>query len=223
MIVCFGFCKLICINEQCSFMQIQKENIRKELIKVAKEEFFARGFKDSSMRIIAKKAGVGLSNIYNYFNSKDEIFCEVLAPVLCAFKKMNEDHNRPENISLNVFTDDVFQRKMIDDFMQLINHYRPELKLLLFYAQGSSLENFREEFTEKNTEIGLEYLQKMKEKYPYLNSMVSTFFIHTTSSWWLSIIGEIVTHDELGESEIETFVSEYVAFGTAGWKALMNA
>ncbi|MUP37947.1 TetR/AcrR family transcriptional regulator [Labilibaculum euxinus] len=203
-------------------MQIQKENSKESILKVAGEEFFAKGFKDSSMRIIAKKSGVGLSNIYNYFKNKDEIFCEVLASLLSAFNSMIEDHNRPENISLNMFTDADLQRKMIDDFVYLINQYRSELKLLLFYAHGSSLENFREEFTVRNTKTGLEYIRKMKEKYPQVNTNISDFFTHTISSWWLSIIGEIVTHDDLSDIEIENFISEFIVFVTGGWERLMD-
>lgn len=203
-------------------MQIQKDNIRNKLIRVAKEEFIKKGFKDSSMRVIAKKSGVGLSNIYNYFRNKDEIFCEVMSPVLTAFKKMVDDHNKSENINLNVFTNSEFQHIMINDFLGLINEYRLELKLLLFYSHGSSLEKFKEEFIQESTETGKEYLQKMKEKYSHLNSNVSPFFLHTISSMWMNVIGEIVTHDELLDSEIEDFIREYIAFSTAGWKKLMR-
>ena len=55
-------------------MQIQKDNIRKKILEVARSEFIAKGFKDTSMRTIAKKGEVNLSNIYNYFSNKDEIF-----------------------------------------------------------------------------------------------------------------------------------------------------
>ena len=43
------------------------------------------------------------------------------------------------------------------------------------------------------------------------------------SSWWLTVVGEIVSHDELTGSQIEQFLAEYIAFGTAGWKELMKA
>lgn len=55
-------------------MQKLKKDIRKQVIIQVKNEFTAKGFKDASMHIIAKNAKVGLSNIYNYFKNKDEIF-----------------------------------------------------------------------------------------------------------------------------------------------------
>lgn len=203
-------------------MQKQKSNIRQLILKTAHEEFLEHGFKDSSMRRIAKGAGVGLSNIYNYFKNKDEIFCEVLAPVLRAFDKLQEEHNHEDYITREVFTMKKYQESMIADFMELISNHRAELRLLLFQASGSSLEDFRDTFTDKQTSMGLEYMELMKEKYPCVNNDISTFFIHTIGSWWLTILGEIISHDELTEVEIEKFLSEYIAFCTSGWKTLMN-
>lgn len=204
-------------------MQTQKIDVRQTILKAAKQEFIAHGFKNGSMRSIAKRSGVTLSNIYNYFKNKDDIFREILKPLLNAFDQMMENHNSDDYITIDVFSMKSHQLKMIDDFMVILKGHRAELKLLLFQASGSSLENFRDIFTDKQTEIGVEYMQLMKKKYPYINNNISTFFIHTMSSWWLTVLGEIVTHDELTEEEIKKFVSEYVAYGTGGWKKLMQA
>ncbi|PCH70729.1 MAG: TetR family transcriptional regulator [Bacteroidales bacterium] len=202
-------------------MQIKKDNIRKNVLKIAREEFFNKGFKDASMRTIAKKAGVGLSNIYNYFQNKDEIFLEVLSPLMKALDKMMIEHNSSDNLTLDIFYSEEYFVRQTKQFVDLIVTFKDELKLLLFQSYGSSLENFRDKYTDLHTEIGLEYIQKMKEKYPHVNANISDFFIHTMSSWWLSIIGEIVSHN-LTTKEIEKFISEYIAFGTAGWKKIMK-
>ena len=55
-------------------MQIKKEEIENAIIAAAKAEFMDKGYKDASLRSIAKKSGVSLSNIYNYFKSKDMLF-----------------------------------------------------------------------------------------------------------------------------------------------------
>ena len=202
-------------------MQRLKEDIRKNILQEARKEFLDNGFKNASMRNIAKNTGVGLSNIYNYFKNKNEILEEVLKPLLQAFDKMLEKHNSTEYISLDIFISKDYQQTQINKFVDLIFKYRKELKLLLFKVDGSSLENFKEEYTNRHTEIGLEYLSKMKEKYPQVNITISDFFIHTISSWWLSIIGEIVSH-ELEVNEIQRFITEYMDFVTAGWKKIMN-
>jgi len=203
-------------------MQTQKTDIRKIILEVARTEFQEKGFANASMRTIAGKSGVGLSNIYNYFKNKDEILLEALSPLMRTFDEMMNEHNNAENISLNVFSSDEFQLQNINMMVNLVETYRAELKLLLFHSHGSSLENFRDDFTNRKTENGMEYLRRMKEKYPHLNTNISEFFMHTITSWWISIIGEIVTHEELSHKEIEKFISEYIAFGTAGWGKIMD-
>ena len=203
-------------------MQTKKQDIYKVILEVAKAEFLEKGFKDASMRTIAKKSDVGLSNIYNYFKNKDEIYIEVLSPLLNTFDKLLLDHNSNDNISLDIFKSEQYMQKQVAMFMNIIVQFKKELKLLLFQSYGSSLENFRDEFTDKHTDLGLKYIQKMKEKYPHINSNISNFFIHTMSSWWLSVMGEIVTHNELSNQDVEVFINEYMAFGTSGWSKLMK-
>lgn len=212
---------VICINEQCSFMQIQKDNIRRVILDVARSEFMEKGFKDASMRTIALKAGVVLSNIYNYFRNKDEIFCEVLSNLLNAIDSTMEKHNSPDYISIDIFSSDEYMRSQIDMFVELVESHKENFKLLLFKSAGSSLENFRDEITDRHTKIGVEYIALMKKKYPEINGDISDFFIHTMSSWWISIIAELVMHD-LSHNAIEDFIREYMEFGTAGWKKVMR-
>ena len=59
-------------------MRVLKDDKYKSILRAARKEFILRGFKDASMRTIAKDANVGLSNIYNYFKNKDEIFLEIV-------------------------------------------------------------------------------------------------------------------------------------------------
>jgi AcrR family transcriptional regulator len=216
---------LIHKNEHRSYLedllQIKKETIKNHILQAAREEFINKGFKDASMRTIAGNAGVGLSNIYNYFKNKDEILNEVLSPLIMALDKILREHNDPEYISTDIFISKSYQLENINRFVNLITHYKEELSLLLFKSNGSRFENFRDTFADRHTLTGMQYLRRMKAKYPKINTDISSFFIHTVSSWWLSIIGEIVAHD-LSAKEIERFVSEYMAFGTAGWKKLMG-
>jgi AcrR family transcriptional regulator len=202
-------------------MQKQKDDIRRKIVKAARKEFISNGFKDASMRVIAKKAEVSLSNIYNYFKNKDDIYKEVLGPVMRAIEETLKEHHSEENITIDFFNSEEFQYQNLCLFVDLVEKYTEDLEMLLFKSDGSSFENFRDNFTNQNTETGVEYLKTMKEKYPYLNIDISEFFIHTISSWMLSIIGEIVTHN-LSHEEITRFMSDYINFSTAGWAKLMK-
>ena len=50
-------------------MQIKKDYTREQIVEVAKRVFLKNGYAKTSMRDIAKGAGIGVSNIYNYFKT----------------------------------------------------------------------------------------------------------------------------------------------------------
>ena len=63
-------------------MQYLKEDIQEKILHIAEEVFSEKGYKDASMREIASRSGITVSNIYHYFTNKDEIFRTILKPVL---------------------------------------------------------------------------------------------------------------------------------------------
>ena len=83
---------LLCSRE-IKLMQYSKDDIQKEILKAAEKVFLENGFPKASMREIAQEAQVGLSNIYNYFKNKDDIFCTVVRPVISAFDRMMHEHH----------------------------------------------------------------------------------------------------------------------------------
>lgn len=202
-------------------MQYQKDEVRDKVIAVARHEFLSKGFKGTSMRAIAAKSGVSLSNIYNYFHSKDKIFREVLSGLLNAINKAMEEHNEPRFIDIGVFTSEEYIRSQIELFVQLINTYKDDFKLLFFKSSGSQLEDYREKIIDAHTKKSKEYLLLMKEKYPDINTEISDFFIHTMSAWAIGVFSELVMHN-LTKEELKHFITNYMQFNTAGWQRILQ-
>jgi AcrR family transcriptional regulator len=202
-------------------MQTKKDEIHNIILQAAREEFLKKGFKDASMRTIARNAKVGVSNIYNYFKNKDEIFRAELSELLGAMDKIMKRHNSPETIDYFVLHSEDYLRCQIGMFVKFIDHYKEDFKLLLFKSAGSSLENYSNECIDKQTETGKEYIRLVKKKFPEINADISTFFIHTMSSWFMSSIAELVMHN-LSDKEIQKFIEEYMEYATAGWKKIMR-
>ncbi|MDO4789850.1 MAG: TetR/AcrR family transcriptional regulator [Porphyromonas sp.] len=203
-------------------MQRTKDHTRNLLLETARRAFFQKGFKAVSMREISGKSGVGLSNIYNYYPNKDSLLEDVLQPLLKEIERFRQDHNSPEQVTIEVFTSEKIQREWLRESLNIVSRFRNELKLLLFSSQGSKFENYVEEWISKSTEMGLEYIGKMKAQYPQLHTDVSPFFIHFASSWWINMTKEVVQHENLSEEEMERFVGEYIRFSTGGWEKLMQ-
>lgn len=199
-------------------MRVLKDDKYRSILRAARKEFILRGFKDASMRTIAKDANVGLSNIYNYFKNKDEIFLEIVSPArddLFAFVK---DKHTEKYIDFNFMSTRAYQEETVDVYIQLLIKYKEEIRLLLFYSQGSTMENFRETLTEYLTDVSNNHKAIVKNHYPQVQE-VSSFFTHTLCAFMVSIVGEIVTHD-MEKHKIREFFREYFRFQIAGWREL---
>ena len=202
-------------------MQIQKEYTRKRILDVAQSEFLENGFQKTSMRMIAKKCDMNLSNIYNYFRNKDEIFTTILKPLTDKFEQQIIEHNKSENLTIEVFYSDEFQKNKVIELINLAVKFKPELDLLFFKSGGSSLVEYKDKLIDRHTEIGIEYIKLMNKKYVEINASVSDFFVHLATAWWLNVLEEIVMHDYKGE-DLQQFIEEYVSYSTAGWHKLMT-
>ena len=202
-------------------MQTLKSNIREMILKAARGKFARKGFLKTSMRDIADAAGMGVGNVYNYFAGKDELFQAVVRPVTDEFKRLLEKHHgQSGRDALEMFSEAYF-RDCVNEYVQLIDKYRTLMRILLFLAQGSSLETFREQFTYRATEQVKAWFADNKQRHPEINVAVSDFFIHLHTVWMFTLFEEMLMHN-IQRQEIGRIVEEYVRFEIQGWKNIMN-
>ncbi len=200
-------------------VQVLKEQIDKKIVAAARTEFIAMGFKNASMRTIAKNADVPLSSIYSYYKSKNELYLTILAPVISYLDAfiIGREAQVPENdIDLNSW-----HQWAAHTIVELAKRYRDELNLLIFKSYGSSLEKKCEEYIDIYTKRSVEFMKMIGKTRPQFHSDISEFFLHATGAQIFAIIGEIVTH-KLKDEELEKFVNEYVTFTIGGWMNLFN-
>lgn len=202
-------------------MQVQKEDIRKMILKEAERIFLKKGFSKTSMREIADASHLGLSNIYNYFLGKDELFCTIVRPVMNDFESMLQEHHGHRGKDIMLMQSEDYFRYVVDEYMTILSKYRGLLLLLFFNSRGSSLEDFRERFTERSTLVVKEYFRTMKEKHPHLNIRVSDFFIHLHTAWMFTLFEELLKH-RMKPEEQEQIITEYITFEVIGWRELMK-
>lgn len=199
-------------------MRVLRDDKYRSILGAARKEFIQKGFKDASMRTIAKDANVGLSNIYNYFASKDEIFLEIVSPARDDLFSFVKEKHTEKYIDFNFMSTLAYQEETVDVYIQLLIKYKEEIRLLLFQSQGSTMENFRETLTEYLTDVSNNHKTIVKKHYPQVHD-VSSFFTHTLCAFMVSIVGEIVTHD-MDKHKIREFFREYFRFQIAGWREL---
>jgi hypothetical protein len=201
-------------------VQIQKKDIRKVILEVSRKEFLEHGFKDASMRTIAKKSGVSLGNIYNYFRNKDEIFTQILSVPVSLLNKVNNNFDDKYFFDIeNIKNGNIKQLKFTYS-IKFICNYRDELILLLFKAHGSSLEDFKDNWIDENTKAGIEWLKKYN-KIHSKKVQASKFFIHYLNSSYVNFITEILMHD-IYKNEMIEYLKEYFEFFYLGWQGIMK-
>ncbi|MDD7317723.1 MAG: TetR/AcrR family transcriptional regulator [Prevotella sp.] len=203
-------------------MQIRKDDIRKRILVAARGEFCRKGMKRTSIKDIASVAGVAVGNIYNYFSSKNDIFVAICSPLLKALDDFLILENGEENQTIELFSVDSYQHSMINHFMQIVKEYRPEFRLLLFESSGTTLEDYFQQYAKKQALIGDRYVASMKEKYPYINSDISPYFIELSCFTWFAAMRILVQNEDMSREDMQKFVTDYILYGTAGWKKLLG-
>ena len=202
-------------------MQVLKEDIRGRILTVARHRFEQKGYSKTSMREIAELAEIGVGNIYNYFTNKDELFCEVVRPVLCALEAMLQEHHGIRGEDIMTMKSEKYLKACIDEYVSLIDKHRPLMEILLFHAQGSSLEYFRESYTDRSTELVKAWFASMQQKYPEINTAMSDFIIHLHTVWMFTLFEELLIHS-VPRQEMETILHDYILFEIQGWRALIK-
>lgn len=206
-------------------MQIKKDYTRDQIVEVAKQVFLTKGYAKTSMRDIAAGVGIGVSNIYNYFNGKDQLFRHIVSPLLTELERMMHEHHNVNNqdqfVRYAQGDGDDMLSEHVQSYMKLINNHRDELKLLLYQSQGSSLENYIDEYTEACTQLVMAFMNEFKRKYPHFSVIHTPFTYHIHLVWMFSFISEVIKH-QLTSDEIRRAIEDYIAFEFTGWRALMN-
>lgn len=132
-------------------MQISKEHIRKNILQTAQSLFYTKGYAKVPMREIASKSHVSLSNIYNYYDSKEKIFQEIVQPAIDDFNRiLDEHHGRSGTDIMEMFSDDYLQN-LIKEYLSLNKTLIPEPERDKYIA-GSLLEK--------------KWIDELRTKYP---------------------------------------------------------
>jgi len=90
--------------------QVLKEEVRERIVKAATLEFFEKGFESSSLRKIARDAGITPGNLYRYFDNKEALYESIVGE---SYRKLN--HILMKNSDNKLKINDVPTPEMLDD------------------------------------------------------------------------------------------------------------
>ena len=196
-------------------MQYAKDAIRQRVLEIAKTEFLDKGFERASIRTITAKAQTSKSNLYNYYPDKDALFCAVLAPTIQQIQSglsLAKQYNMPKGIDDYTASS---QQYVIAAIYHFLVENADDARLLLFCAQGSSLESFKYEALDSFSENMIEWAASIHSKRP-----VSRLFVKTVCSFYFNMIEQLLREE--ATTEINAFMREISDFIYHGWKSVLS-
>jgi AcrR family transcriptional regulator len=129
-------------------MQKLKEEVRNRIIEAAVNEFSRSGYEKASMRDISKAAGISVSNTYNYYRNKEELFESIIEPVYETVKDifrqslMQSAQKLSSGGNTLAFIDDI-----VGKILQMNARQRKLLIILSENSAGTRYEKSKEEMT----------------------------------------------------------------------------
>lgn len=154
-------------------MQIKKEQVKDNLLRVGLEQFTMKGYEKASLRVIVKEAGTTLGNFYNYFPNKEALFEAIVDESYIGFNqflhhhKDEEGHDQPVELTPEVLM--AARYLLMDQIRGLLPALTPSFLLLIDRSQGTKYEGFRREVVAFFTDHYMEHLASkgMDDLYGY--------------------------------------------------------
>lgn len=122
-------------------------------------------------------------------------------------------------------TDDKAETLSIESFLGFIKElqrHSVEMRLLLYSASGSSMENFRESVFKMYTESSFNFYEKIAGIAPEMNKKVSVMFVHSLAAMYLSCIEEVIVHKP-DSDELEEYALQMAVFVHYGVKRVLRS
>lgn len=203
-------------------MPRDKKLSHKKVLEAAKYEFLKNGFEKTSIRQIAKIAGMTSAGLYKHCIDKEDLFSQLVNPVIEELDARVKKHKEQSYMWIVEDRNALFN---IDDneikiFLDLSEEYSTELQLLLCKSDGTKYENFLQEFITMQ-EIEFEKVFIFLAENGYKVKSVSKKELHVLLSSYTTAIIEPIIHNYTKEETKECLMG-ISDFFTPGWMNIMG-
>ena len=201
-------------------MKKLNDEIRRRIEVSAQRLFLEHSYAGATMRVIAQGAGVSTANLYNYFDSKDGLFCHLVKPFMQSLDRVVYEHHIPNHAKRYVAycegNADGLMEAQTAAYMALLRNHREQAEMLLFHAKGSSLEHYVESFTERCAKQIATTMTHAGRHGASPSAVASTFSYRMHVVWLFATLREVLRH-HLEPAEAEAVVRNFVRFELSGW------
>lgn len=204
-------------------MQKKNKVLEKHIFKSARELFLEKGFRGTSMREIATKSDITLSNIYTYYKNKDDLFRATVSDTLSEVKKAFEFFESQKlDWTKEEFHDHSYWTSIKDIMLDYVVNNRENFKLLFFKSGGSKVEGFEKELICKFVEIEI-LMFKMGRKYfpDFVISQPDRFIVERVWHMIVEALKTLLLEDSTPE-KIKNKLNEVYLFLNEGYVKFYN-
>ena len=199
------------------------EETKNLILDYAKKEFLEKGFKDASVRNIAKNMGLTTGAIFRYYSDKEALFSAIVKD---AAKTLYESYRETQNEFQHYSPEkrnNIIQMnssKYLLVILDIIYDNFDAFKLIICHSEGTRYANYIDRLVniaEENTHMFIEVMKndgiKVKD--------VPSNLIHIIYSANFTAVFEVVVHNMPKEEAVE-YVSSLFEFFNSGWKTLLK-
>ncbi len=202
-------------------MQVKKEEIESGILSAAREEFLEKGFMGTGLREIAARADISTSNIYNYFDNKEDLFQALLRPLIHKIQQVFQSAEVAGLLHDKNGWDITLFRGQVSVLLQFIEENREDLLLLVKCSQGSSLFDYKQRLIDRYSYSLFEKVNFILRQIHPAKKEVSEDFIRSISAFYFQTLEDLVLRP-LDQDKKEEFINEISSFIYFGWRSIFK-
>jgi AcrR family transcriptional regulator len=202
---------------------VADESTQKRLLEAGKAEFLQKGYKNASLRSIAREAGVTTGAIYGYYPDKAALFCALVAEPTAYLR----DWYLSVQHKFDAFPAEYKEKQMhsytsraLEEFIDYIYLHFDAFKLVVCRSAGTEYEHYVDSLIEieiEHTRRFVDALRGLGHNIPVIDDDMS----HILSSAFYYGIFETVAHDMPKERALQ-YIRTLNEFYSAGWDAILG-
>ncbi|GEP84493.1 Potential acrAB operon repressor [Staphylococcus piscifermentans] len=196
------------------------EETHKKLLDVSLKNFLESGFEQTKLRQICRDAEVTTGAFYKHFKNKEEIFEEIVMPLIIKLKEAYQNRYT-DFFEFNTKQDVV--KKWADNndemyvFIDLFYDNYDVFTLLFFNAQGTKYENMLEKVTQYSEENTHKFYKVLFPNSEPLNKEKVHFYTYAYFAAMLDVLRHQFSREKT--KELSTDLHDFVL---PGWFNFMN-
>ncbi len=205
-------------------MQVKKEEVREKILCAGKEEILKWGYDKASLRNMAKIAGINHGNIKTYFETKTDLFRELVRPAteyLDDYLADTTDYNQMSEKELRNFLAVETTKKNHISFFTHVKDQREVFYMLFFKGNNDFSTMIRDKYADQFEKISDHFLEALIEKKIIKPRKINGMFRHTVSRLFIISIEEIITNNP-NQKEMEAYAEEFSKFAHYGTYGAIN-